>query len=72
MQEAIQRRSCCVEGVIKCQPDESLETIIDRIVKAEVGVCMTCFAFKSGGQVLKEPFYSDRFTGWSWWTGLTL
>lgn len=36
MQEAIQRRTCCVEGVIKCHPDESLETIIDRIVKAEV------------------------------------
>ncbi|XP_040888415.1 5'-AMP-activated protein kinase subunit gamma-1 isoform X1 [Toxotes jaculatrix] len=36
MQEAIRRRRCFVEGVIKCYPDESLETIIDRIVKAEV------------------------------------
>lgn len=38
MQEAIRRRTCFMEGVIKCYPDETLETIIDRIVKAEVGV----------------------------------
>ncbi|XP_041835083.1 5'-AMP-activated protein kinase subunit gamma-1 isoform X2 [Melanotaenia boesemani] len=36
MREAIHRRSCYVEGVIKCHADETLETIIDRIVKAEV------------------------------------
>ncbi|XP_030635445.1 5'-AMP-activated protein kinase subunit gamma-2 isoform X1 [Chanos chanos] len=36
MQEAVRRRSCFVEGVIKCYPDETLDTIIDRIVKAEV------------------------------------
>ncbi|XP_071320393.1 5'-AMP-activated protein kinase subunit gamma-1 isoform X2 [Trachinotus anak] len=36
MQEAIRRRTCFAEGVIKCYPDETLETIIDRIVKAEV------------------------------------
>uniref|UniRef100_A0A4W6G5V3 Protein kinase, AMP-activated, gamma 3a non-catalytic subunit n=1 Tax=Lates calcarifer TaxID=8187 RepID=A0A4W6G5V3_LATCA len=36
MQEAIRRRTCFMEGVIKCYPDETLETIIDRIVKAEV------------------------------------
>lgn len=36
MQEAIHRRRCFAEGVIKCYPDETLETIIDRIVKAEV------------------------------------
>uniref|UniRef100_A0A671WKP6 Protein kinase, AMP-activated, gamma 3a non-catalytic subunit n=1 Tax=Sparus aurata TaxID=8175 RepID=A0A671WKP6_SPAAU len=36
MQEAARRRVCYVEGVIKCYPDEALETIIDRIVKAEV------------------------------------
>ncbi|XP_076021557.1 5'-AMP-activated protein kinase subunit gamma-1 [Genypterus blacodes] len=36
MQEAVSRRSCFVEGVMKCYPDETLETIIDRIVKAEV------------------------------------
>ncbi|XP_074482797.1 5'-AMP-activated protein kinase subunit gamma-1 isoform X1 [Sebastes fasciatus] len=36
MQEAARRRSCFVEGVIKCYPDETLETIIDRIVSAEV------------------------------------
>ncbi|XP_042153001.1 5'-AMP-activated protein kinase subunit gamma-3 isoform X7 [Oncorhynchus tshawytscha] len=36
MQEAIRRRCCFIEGVIKCLPDETLETIIDRIIKAEV------------------------------------
>ncbi|KAM4559998.1 5'-AMP-activated protein kinase subunit gamma-1 isoform 3-T3 [Odontesthes bonariensis] len=36
MQEAVRRRTCYVEGVIKCRPDETLETIIDRIVTAEV------------------------------------
>lgn len=36
MQEALRRRQCFVEGVIKCYPDETLETIIDRIVDAEV------------------------------------
>ncbi|KAL1022348.1 hypothetical protein UPYG_G00025480 [Umbra pygmaea] len=36
MQEAIRQRCCFIEGVIKCLPDETLETAIDRIVKAEV------------------------------------
>ncbi|XP_030602159.1 5'-AMP-activated protein kinase subunit gamma-1 isoform X3 [Archocentrus centrarchus] len=36
MQQAVERRTCCVEGVIKCYPHETLETVIDRIVKAEV------------------------------------
>uniref|UniRef100_A0A671QTS7 5'-AMP-activated protein kinase subunit gamma-1-like n=1 Tax=Sinocyclocheilus anshuiensis TaxID=1608454 RepID=A0A671QTS7_9TELE len=36
MLEAVRRRRCYVEGVIKCYPDETLETVIDRIVKAEV------------------------------------
>uniref|UniRef100_A0A8C2WYL4 Protein kinase, AMP-activated, gamma 3a non-catalytic subunit n=1 Tax=Cyclopterus lumpus TaxID=8103 RepID=A0A8C2WYL4_CYCLU len=36
MQEVIRRRSSFVEGVIKCYPYETLETIIDRIVNAEV------------------------------------
>lgn len=36
MQEAITSRACCVEGVLKCYPHETLETIIDRIAKAEV------------------------------------
>uniref|UniRef100_W5L711 Protein kinase, AMP-activated, gamma 3a non-catalytic subunit n=1 Tax=Astyanax mexicanus TaxID=7994 RepID=W5L711_ASTMX len=33
MQEAVRRRRCFVEGVIKCYPDETLETIINRIVE---------------------------------------
>ncbi|XP_034145424.1 5'-AMP-activated protein kinase subunit gamma-3 isoform X1 [Esox lucius] len=36
MQEAIQQRCCFIEGVIKCLPDETLGTAIDRIVKAEL------------------------------------
>ncbi|XP_059409533.1 5'-AMP-activated protein kinase subunit gamma-1 isoform X2 [Carassius carassius] len=36
MQEAVRRRRGYVEGVIKCYPDETLETAVDRIVKAEV------------------------------------
>uniref|UniRef100_A0A3Q2CN63 5'-AMP-activated protein kinase subunit gamma-1-like n=1 Tax=Cyprinodon variegatus TaxID=28743 RepID=A0A3Q2CN63_CYPVA len=36
MKEAIASRSCWVEGVLKCYPHETLETIIDRIAKAEV------------------------------------
>ncbi|XP_074551232.1 5'-AMP-activated protein kinase subunit gamma-3b [Halichoeres trimaculatus] len=36
MREAIESRACCVEGVLKCYPHETLETVIDRIAKAEV------------------------------------
>ncbi|KAM6955021.1 5'-AMP-activated protein kinase subunit gamma-3b isoform 2-T6 [Lycodopsis pacificus] len=36
MREAISSRACCMEGVLKCYPHETLETIIDRIAKAEV------------------------------------
>lgn len=36
MREAIAARACCVEGVLKCYRHETLETIIDRIAKAEV------------------------------------
>lgn len=47
MQEAVHRRTCYVEGVIKCYPHETLETILDRIVKAEVCVFLEfIFYFK--------------------------
>nr|XP_046259955.1 5'-AMP-activated protein kinase subunit gamma-3b [Scatophagus argus] len=36
MREAITSRACCVEGVLKCYHYETLETVIDRIAKAEV------------------------------------
>nr|XP_040035607.1 5'-AMP-activated protein kinase subunit gamma-1 isoform X2 [Gasterosteus aculeatus aculeatus] len=36
MRDAVNGRSCFVEGVIKCYPYETLETIVDRIVHAEV------------------------------------
>ncbi|XP_076159369.1 5'-AMP-activated protein kinase subunit gamma-1 isoform X1 [Alosa pseudoharengus] len=36
MREAVRRRTCFLEGVMKCYGHETLETIIDRIVRAEV------------------------------------
>ncbi|TTE66792.1 5'-AMP-activated protein kinase subunit gamma-1 [Bagarius yarrelli] len=36
MMQALRRRRCFVEGVIKCYPDETLETAVDRIAQAEV------------------------------------
>lgn len=36
MQEAVRRRMGFVEGVIKCYPEETLDAVIERIVKAEV------------------------------------
>uniref|UniRef100_A0A3P8V4K0 Protein kinase, AMP-activated, gamma 3b non-catalytic subunit n=1 Tax=Cynoglossus semilaevis TaxID=244447 RepID=A0A3P8V4K0_CYNSE len=36
MHEAVASRACCLEGVLKCYPYETLEIIIDRIAKAEV------------------------------------
>lgn len=39
MKEALRRRRCFIEGVIKCYPDETLETAVDRIADAEVGRC---------------------------------
>lgn len=39
MREVIASRFCCVEGVLKCYPHETLETIIDRIAQAEVIQC---------------------------------
>ncbi|XP_028322683.1 5'-AMP-activated protein kinase subunit gamma-1 isoform X2 [Gouania willdenowi] len=36
MEDAIRSRKCYIEGVIKCYHDDSLETIINRIVEAEV------------------------------------
>lgn len=37
MREALASRACCMEGVLKCYRHETLETVIDRIAKAEVG-----------------------------------
>lgn len=36
MREALASRACCMEGVLKCYRHETLETVIDRIAKAEV------------------------------------
>lgn len=87
MLEAVRRRSCFVEGVIKCYPDETLETIIDRIVNAEVDMTLKNLLASSGVQEIshtKSEKYRRAFSvlphnfppyprsiGWSWWTGLT-
>lgn len=79
MQEAICSRTCFIEEVIKCYPDETLETVIDRIVKAEVDAF-----FKKNTKILSsnynswhiqnilslEPVY-PRSIDWSWWTETT-
>ncbi|XP_072306382.1 5'-AMP-activated protein kinase subunit gamma-3 isoform X2 [Eucyclogobius newberryi] len=36
MSEALRQRTCFIEGVLKCYPYESLETVIQRIVQTEV------------------------------------
>ncbi len=53
MLEAVRRRRCFVEGVMKCCPDETLETVIDRIVKAEVSVSFETL-FKSSQQIIRS------------------
>lgn len=57
MREAITSRACWVEGVLKCYPYETLETIIDRIAKAEVLHCMT--------GPCKDGMYFVYGEGWS-------
>lgn len=37
MTQALKHRSQYFEGVVKCHKMETMETIVDRIVKAEVG-----------------------------------
>lgn len=72
MLEALDRRTCFMEGVIKCYPDETLETIIDRIVAAEVGVSVHSMKYV---RVLICRLCSfslhRRCTGWCSWTELT-
>lgn len=48
MREAIASRACCVEGVLKCHSHETLETIIDRIAKAEVAHVLLNAQYLSG------------------------
>uniref|UniRef100_A0A3B4AFM7 CBS domain-containing protein n=1 Tax=Periophthalmus magnuspinnatus TaxID=409849 RepID=A0A3B4AFM7_9GOBI len=36
MTETLKRRTCFIEGVLKCYPQESLETVLQRIVQAQV------------------------------------
>lgn len=41
--QALQHRSQYFEGVVKCSMLETLETIVDRIVKAEVSLPLVLF-----------------------------
>lgn len=34
--EALRQRTLCLEGVLSCQPDESLGEVIERIAKEQV------------------------------------
>lgn len=61
MQEAVRRRTCYVEGVIKCYPDETLETIIERIVSAEVGIFCS-FTIKSKDHGVTEDHWFSFFS----------
>lgn len=71
MAEASRRRTCFVEGVIKCYPDETLDAVIERIVKAEVEPVGAGSVQRRRGHHNHNFFISLRFIGWSWWTGLT-
>lgn len=69
--KALQHRSHYFEGVLKCYLHETLETIINRLVEAEVG---SQYALKS---LDPRPNWSwhwhyflvlcSRFTVWWWW-----
>lgn len=37
MREALRQRTVCLEGVLTCYPHETMEDIIDRIAKEQVG-----------------------------------
>lgn len=56
MREVIASRFCCVEGVLKCYPHETLETIIDRIAQAEVIQC-------SAAKII----LIHKLLGYCWW-----
>lgn len=36
VREALKQRTLCLEGVLSCQPHESLRDVIDRIVREQV------------------------------------
>lgn len=71
MEEASRRRTCFVEGVIKCYPDETLDAVIERIVKAEVAQVSAGSVHRRRGLDNHDFLISSRSIGWSWWTGLT-
>ncbi|KAJ7322146.1 hypothetical protein JRQ81_018433 [Phrynocephalus forsythii] len=57
--QALQHRSQYFEGVVKCSKLETLETIVDRIVKAEVGMTVQ-------KQEKRSSKFPGRSIGW-WW-----
>lgn len=73
MHEVVRRRSCFVEGVIKCYPYETLEIILDRIVKTEVDIIFKRLRSEIFIMKLKimNSHPNPRSIGWFWWIGLT-
>ncbi|XP_013886324.1 5'-AMP-activated protein kinase subunit gamma-1 isoform X2 [Austrofundulus limnaeus] len=53
--QALKHRSQYFEGVMKCHKMETMETIVDRIVKAELKNYFFCV-------------FDGRCIGWWWWT----
>lgn len=49
--QALQHRSQHFEGVMKCSKDETLETIVDRIVRAEVSQHIPVYLPKWGQRI---------------------
>lgn len=74
---ALQHRSHYFEGVLKCYKHETLETIINRLVEAEVTIPRG--ASDGGGAGVPAPASAPpcvpppgpRFTGWWWWMRAT-
>lgn len=75
---ALQHRSHYFEGVLKCYKHETLETIINRLVEAEVTFPQGTSG-RQGWAGVPEPASAPpcprppppRFTGWWWWMRAT-
>ncbi len=75
--QALKHRSQYFEGVMKCHKMETMETIVDRIVKAEVRFLKHKYthAFRNNLRTDLKFIYncvsrvfSARYIGWWWWT----
>lgn len=67
MTQALQHRSQYFEGVVKCSKLETLETIVDRIVRAEVRgrspahvFPHVCSAYAASNEAEAQPWEAGR------------